>query len=384
MPFSKLDKEMMQRALFLAKKGQYSTKPNPAVGCVIVKDGHIIAEGWHARAGLAHAEKQALNLAKEQGVDVVESTVYVTLEPCSHTGKTAPCSNALVDAKVSRVVVAMQDPNPLVSGSGCKHLSEAGILVEQGCLGSEAEELNQGFIKVMQSQLPFVRLKMASSLDGKTAMASGESKWITGESSRKAVHFMRARHGAIITGIGTVLADDPSLTVRLTNEELAGINLNQDNCQPIKLVLDSDLSMPLNAKMLGMSGRILVVTSKESINEHSSRLDALISKGVEVVAVASKDNKLDIESVLRYLVEKEQVNDVMVESGAILAGSFLKSGFVDEIHSFIAPSVMGDQAKPMFILPHIESMADKLQFEFSSCDILGKDIYLVLKSANNH
>ncbi len=368
----------MRRALLLAKKGLYSTKPNPAVGCVITKNNQVIVEGWHNAAGLPHAEIVALEEAKKQRVDVTGATVYVTLEPCCHVGRTPACSEVLIATKVARVVVAMRDPNPLVSGSGCQRLQAADILVEQGCLEEEAKALNLGFIQTMTTKIPYVRLKMATSLDGRTAMANGDSQWITGEEARKSVHFMRARHGALITGIGTVLADDPSLTVRLTDEELASVNLTQANCQPLIVVLDPHLSFPLDAKMLTLAGRVIVMTSKATVESQSSRLESFYAKNIEIVAVASEEDKLDIESVLHYLVVEEQINDVMVESGSVVAGSFLKSGFVNEIHSFIAPTLMGEKSKPMFTLPHIETMTDKLEFEFSSCEMVGQDLYLVL------
>ncbi len=379
MSFSRFDKQMMQRALFLAKKGQYSTKPNPAVGCVIVKNKKVVAEGWHSVAGKEHAEIEALNFAAEKNIDVTGATAYLTLEPCSHKGQTGPCSDALVFAGIAKVVIAMQDPNPLVCGAGIRKLQEANVKVENGCLQEEARLLNLGFIQVMEKKLPFVRLKIASSFDGRTAMSSGESKWITGEDSRKSVHFMRARHGAVITGIGTVLADDPSLTVRLNEEELQSINLTQENCHPLRIVLDPHLSMPLDAKMLDMPGRTIVMTSKITVESESAQLEKFQAKNIEVVAVAAVEDELNIESVLHYLVIEEQINDVMIESGSIVAGSFLKSGFVNEIHVFMAPILMGEKAKPMFTLPQIERMADKLEFSFDSCELIGEDVHFVLK-----
>lgn len=365
----------MQQAIDLAKKGLYSTKPNPAVGCVIVKDGQIVGEGWHQQAGQPHAERIALAQARDGAKG---ATAYVTLEPCSHFGRTPPCADGLIEAQVARVVVAMQDPNPLVAGQGIERIRNAGIEVLVGVLEAEAKQVNLGFIRKMEKQLPFVRLKMASSLDGRTAMENGESHWITGEESRLEVHRMRARCGALITGIGTVLADNPSLTVRLSDEELAKLNLNQENCHPIRVVLDPNLSMPLDAKMLNLPGRTILMTSRETAERSPEIVEAIDAKGVEMVAVAAEDDRLDIESILRYLAEVEQINDVMVESGAIVAGAFIQSGLVNELHCFIAPSLMGNMAKPMFVLPGLDTMADKINLRIQSMERFGEDARIVL------
>lgn len=365
----------MQQAIDLAKKGLYSTKPNPAVGCVLVKEGEVVGQGWHQKAGQSHAERVALANAGNQAQG---ATAYVTLEPCSHFGRTPPCADGLIEAQVAKVVVAMQDPNPMVSGQGIERIRKAGIEVLVGVLESEAKQINLGFIRKMVKQLPFVRLKMASSLDGRTAMENGESYWITGEQSRLEVHRMRARCGALITGIGTVLADNPSLTVRLTDDELAKLNLNQENCHPIRVVLDPNLSMPLDAKMLSLPGRTILMTSRETAERSSEVVDAIHAKGVEMVAVSAENDRLDIESILRYLAEVEQINDVMVESGAIVAGAFIQSGLVNEIHSFIAPSLMGNMAKPMFVLPGLDCMDDKINLSIQSMDRFGEDARIIL------
>ncbi len=371
----KSDVFFMQKAIDLARKGLYSTKPNPAVGCVLVKDGIIAGEGWHQKAGQPHAERVALANAGEKAQG---STAYVTLEPCSHFGRTPPCADGLIEAKVARVVVAMRDPNPLVAGQGIQRIENAGIEVVVGVLEAEAKAINLGFIRKMEKQLPFVRLKMASSLDGRTAMNNGESHWITGEESRREVHKMRALSGALITGIGTVLADDPSLTVRLTDEELAALNLTQENCHPIRVVLDPNLSMPTDAKMLSLPGRTILMTSKETTDRAPELVEILHNQGIEMVAVSAQDDHLDIESILRYLAEVEDINDVMVESGAIVAGAFMQSGLVNELHSFIAPSLMGNAAKPMFVLPGIDSMEQKMNFQIQSMDRFGDDVRLIL------
>lgn len=379
MTFSDFDIEMMRHAIALAENGLYSTKPNPAVGCVITQEKRIIATGWHQKAGQPHAERVALAQAEES---VEGATVYVTLEPCSHFGKTPPCADALVEAKVSRVVVAMQDPNPQVSGQGIERLRLAGIKVDVGLLKSEAEKLNEGFIYTMTKARPYVRLKIACSLDGRTAMSDGESQWITGDEARFEVHKMRARHGAVITGIGTVLADDPSLNVRLDEAVLKEMNLNEEGANPIRVVLDANLSVRLDAKMLSQTGRTLLMTSKQTAEQNPVLVEKIYQAGGEVVAVAAEEDRLDIESVLQYLYEVEQVRDVMVEAGAVVAGAFVESGFVNEIHAFMAPVLMGNHAKPMFALPSVQTMSDKVCFEFDSVKQVGKDLHLVLKPSN--
>jgi len=370
------DRDWMLQAIALAKNGLYSTRPNPLVGCVIVKDGKKIAEGWHRQAGGPHAEVLALAQAGEMARG---ATVYVTLEPCSHFGKTPPCANALIAAGVKRVVAAMQDPNPLVSGQGLALLRQAGIEVEVGVGQHEAALLNQGFIRRMQQQRPFVRLKLASSVDGRTAMASGESIWISGELSRQQVHLMRARHGAIVTGIGTVLADNPSLNARLPAHLMAEHGLNVALCHPIRVVLDPFLSMPLEAKMLALPGRTIVMTSLQSVEHSRDSAEALMAAGAEIVAVQTQDDKLDLASVLDYLAQEEQVNDVMVEAGAIVAGSFVEAGLVDELHWFLAPHLMGHQGKPLLHLAGLLTMQDRIALTTLSFTPLGEDFHFVFQ-----
>lgn len=373
--FSDFDVQMMQKAIDLARKGLYSTKPNPAVGCVITQQDEVISEGWHQKAGEPHAERVALANAVES---VKGATVYVTLEPCSHHGKTPPCADALVESEVARVVIAMQDPNPLVAGNGIKRLEQAGIVVDCGILSEEAAALNKGFVSAMKSNRPFVRLKVANSLDGRTALANGESQWITGAEARHQVHLMRARHGAIVTGVGTVLADDPSLNVRLPESVLSELGLTPENCHPLRVVLDANLSTPLEAKMLSLPGRTLLMTSKETADQNLDLIEQFYQKGAEVIAVESDGDKLDIQSVLSYLVESEKVYDVMVEAGAIVAGAFIQAGVVNELHVFTAPILMGEMAKPMFVLPGLAEMVDKKVFAYQSVQVLGEDLYLVL------
>jgi diaminohydroxyphosphoribosylaminopyrimidine deaminase/5-amino-6-(5-phosphoribosylamino)uracil reductase len=374
--FSAEDEHYMQLALQLAQNGRYTTKPNPAVGCVLVKGGKIVGQGWHYKAGMPHAERVAL---AEAGSQAQGATAYVTLEPCSHHGRTPPCADGLVEAQVARVVVAMEDPNPLVAGQGIARLQQAGIDVAVGLFENEARALNPGFIKMMEQKRPYVRVKMASSLDGRTAMANGESQWITGEAARLEVHRLRALSGAIVTGIGTVLADNPGLNVRLPAEVLAEMKLDEVSAQPIRVVLDPHLSLPLDAKMLGLPGRTIVMTSKETVERNASLAETMMAQGIELVAVSADEDRLDIEAVLHYLGQEEQVREVLVESGAIVAGAFMQSGFVDELHCFIAPILMGNDAKPMFVLPGVNTMNDKIQLQIDSITPFGEDVRLILK-----
>ncbi|BBP45700.1 riboflavin biosynthesis protein RibD [Thiosulfatimonas sediminis] len=378
MTVTEQDKIFMQQALDLALKGRYSTKPNPAVGCVLVRDHVVLAEGWHQKAGQPHAERVALANAAAQGVDVKGATAYVTLEPCSHHGRTPPCADGLIEAKVSRVVIGMLDPNPLVAGQGVQRLEAAGIEVLVGVLAEQAEALNCGFLQRMRDGLPYVRVKIAASLDGRTAMADGTSQWITGAQARLEVHKMRAQAGAVIIGIGTVLMDDPSMTVRLTTQQLNELGLSSEGVHPLRVVLDPHLSMPLQAKMLQLPGRTILMTSKESVESNPAMVEQLLAQRAEIVAVAAQDDRLDIESILHYLADEEQINDVMVETGAVAAGAFVESGYVNEIHAFIAPLLMGHQARPMFELPSVQQMADKLSFTIQQMDKLGDDIRLIL------
>jgi len=353
--------EYMQQAIRLAKKGLYTTDPNPSVGCVIVKDEEIVGEGWHQRAGEAHAEVNALERAGDKAKG---ATAYVTLEPCSHTGKTPPCADALINAGVKKVITAMKDPNPLVAGDGLKKLQDAGIEVESGLLESQARELNTGFIKRMESGRPFVRVKMAMSLDGRTAMASGESQWISGEASRNDVQRMRAASSAVLTGIDTVLADDPSMNVRLNAEEL-GLDANQTVRQPKRIVLDSRLRMPADAKIFTVEGECLVYTT---VN-----MDAKNSYPFIIETCASQDGKIDLRLLMDDLAKKE-INLLHVEAGSVLCGALLKNDLVDEIIIYMAPHIMGDDAKGLFHLPGLEKMKDRISLSISDVRSIGKDI----------
>ncbi len=354
----------MAQALQLARKGIYTTDPNPHVGCVVVKNGAIIAEGWTQRAGLAHAEIDAL--AKTH--DAHGATVYVSLEPCSHHGRTGPCCDALIAAGVSRVVVAMQDPNPLVSGRGLQKMRDAGIEVVCEVLQQDAEQLNRGFIKRMTQGLPWIISKLASSMDGRSAMASGESQWITSIQSRADVHKFRAASSAILTGIGTVLADDPQLNARV----------DFDVEQPVKVVLDSNLQMPFTAKILQNSAETWIFTSCEDVLKQQ-RLQDL---GCKILWVDAVNGRLALPQVFKLLAEL-QINTVWVEAGAVLNGALLSSDLVDEWLIYMAPCVLGDQARGMFHLPGLEHMADKKKFTLLNARQLGPDLRLMFSSRSH-
>ena len=366
-----LDQQYMARAIQLAKKGRYTTHPNPRVGCVIVKNDQIIGEGYHQIAGQPHAEINALTSVKERGETTVENaTAYVTLEPCSHTGKTPPCADALVSSGVSRVVMAMLDPNPQVSGRGMKKLIEANIDVNVGVLEEQARELNVGFIKRMEKNKPFVRIKMAMSLDGKTAMASGESQWITGPEARQDVQGLRAQADAILTGSGTAIDDDPSLNVRLTPSELGLENdlvkkINSIN-QPLRVVLDSELKLPTNAKMLGLSGSTLIYT----VSNDSSKIHALESAGAEIKQFST--SAIFLNDLLTDLAQR-QINEIHVEAGATLCGALLEQQLVDEIVIYMAPTIMGGDARSLFKLPELQQMKDKINLKIKDIRAIGDD-----------
>jgi len=361
------DRRFMSRALQLAERGLFTTDPNPRVGCVLVKNNEIVGEGWHQRAGEAHAEINALQAAGRLAKNGAKgATAYITLEPCCHHGRTPPCSDALIAAGVSRVVVAMQDPNPQVAGQGLAQLQKAGIETHSGVLQTQAEALNPGFIKRMRTGRSWVRGKMAMSLDGRTAMASGESQWITGEDARRDVHRLRARSAAIVTGIGTVLADDPSLTVRL----------DDDVEQPLRVVLDSRLQMPLTAKMLSLPGRTLVLT----VNTDEQKTAALRDAGAEVEVVVSSNGRPDLSAVLDCLARHE-INEVLVEAGPTLCGAFLQAGLFDELVIYMAPLFMGSGARGLLNLPDVEKMSQATKLEIVDMRAVGNDWRLQIKVA---
>lgn len=347
----------MAKALQLAEKGSYTTDPNPRVGSVLVNNDELIAEGWHVKAGLAHAEIVALN----QTVNVQGATAYVTLEPCSHYGKTGPCCDALISAGIQRVVIAMQDPNPLVAGRGIKKMRDAGLEVICGVLEQDAEALNAGFIKRMTTGLPYIRSKLAMSLDGRTAMASGESKWITSAESRADVQRLRAESSAVLTGINTVLDDDPGLNVRL----------DEDVAQPVRVILDSQLQMPASAKMLGLSGQTWVL----SCSKDEQKIASLENAGCQVFQINSKEGRLDLEAVMIFLGQ-QQINTVLVEAGATLNGSLLSENIVDQWLVYMAPCILGDQGRGLFHLPAMQKMDDKKQLNMTAVRQVGPDLKL--------
>jgi diaminohydroxyphosphoribosylaminopyrimidine deaminase / 5-amino-6-(5-phosphoribosylamino)uracil reductase len=364
MPITATDYPFMAQALRLAERGVYTTMPNPRVGCVLVNNGKVVGEGWHIRAGEGHAEVNAIAAAGERARG---ATAYVTLEPCSHTGKTGPCSHALVDAGVARVVFAMEDPNPLVAGRGLEYLRDAGVQVDGPLLEDDARALNLGFVKRMERKLPFVRCKMGMSLDGRTAMASGESQWVTGKKSRADVQRLRARSCAIISGIDSVLMDNSSLTVRLEELDLPNA---QDAAakQPLRVVLDSTLRLGRKAKILVQETPILLVH-----NGSAENADKLVGwpEHVELIALPASDGRINLNALLSELA-KRQCNEVLVETGATLAASFLRRGLVDEVIIYMAPKLLGSSARPLFDLP-LNTMSSALPLKISDMRAVGTD-----------
>jgi len=354
--YSPNDCAHMARALRLAKRGQYGAHPNPMVGCVLVRDDAIVGEGWHDVAGEAHAEINALAAA---GDSACGSTAYVTLEPCVHHGKTPPCVEALVSAGVSDVVVALEDPFPQVAGRGIAALKKASVGIRVGLMQSSAEQLLTGFLSRITRGRPFVRLKMASSLDGGIAMSNGESQWITGPEARADVQRLRARSGAVMTGIGTILADDPSLTVR-------DATIDSHGRQPLRVILDNGLRMPLSAEMLALPGQTLVYCVDDEKRE------ALVDAGAEVIKVGANAGLVDVPAVLVDLAERE-VNDVLVEAGPTLAGSLISAGLVDELIIYQAPHIMGSETMGMFDTPAWTELANRKSLDISDVRRVGAD-----------
>ncbi|WP_434606071.1 bifunctional diaminohydroxyphosphoribosylaminopyrimidine deaminase/5-amino-6-(5-phosphoribosylamino)uracil reductase RibD [Pseudomonas sp. R1-7] len=355
-----LDAHYMARALELARRGHYTTHPNPRVGCVIVRGGEVVGEGWHIRAGEPHAEVHALRAA---GDNARGATAYVTLEPCSHHGRTPPCADALVNAGVARVVAAMQDPNPEVAGRGLQRLAQAGIATESGVLEGEARKLNEGFLKRMEHGLPFVRVKLAMSLDGRTAMESGESQWITGPAARSAVQRLRAQASVVLTGADTVLADNARLTVRA--DEL-GLDAEQTalvmSRPPLRVLVDGRLRVPLDAPFF-KAGPALVATCMAVEEQYAN--------GPECMIVAGEDGQVDLRRLLVELAARG-VNDVLVEAGPRLAGAFARQGLVDEFQIFIAGRFLGSTARPLLDWP-LAQMKDAPQLKITDIRAVGDD-----------
>lgn len=358
------DVEFMAKALRLAARGRFSTHPNPRVGCLLVRGDAVVGEGWHRRAGGPHAEVEALAAAGDRARG---ATAYVTLEPCSHQGRTPPCAPALAEAGVTRVVVPNLDPNPRVSGQGVAMLRAAGVNVDVGILASEARALNPGFFSRMETGRPRVTVKLAASVDGRTAMASGESRWITGAEARADVHRLRAESSAVVTGIGTILADDPSLTVRRPDLDLQGR-------QPLRVVLDSRLRLPPDAKMLSLPGETLVFTTLS----HRDGAGPLVAAGARVETLATGPGGLDLAAVSRRLGELE-CNDLLLETGPRLAGAWVLAGLADRIVVYLAANLLGDQARPLMVLPGLESMADRVQLRFTGVRQIGRDLRIELE-----
>ncbi|WP_226663834.1 bifunctional diaminohydroxyphosphoribosylaminopyrimidine deaminase/5-amino-6-(5-phosphoribosylamino)uracil reductase RibD [Microbulbifer aggregans] len=358
----------MARAIQLAERGLYTTMPNPRVGCVIADaDGKILGEGWHQRAGEGHAEIEALKAAGDKAKGNI---AYVTLEPCSHSGKTGPCADALVAAGVAKVVFGMEDPNPSVSGNGLQKLRDAGIEVEGPLLEESCRALNPGFIKRMTLGLPLVRSKSAMSIDGRTAMASGESKWVTGPAARADVQNLRARSCAVVTGVDTVRYDNPNMNVR--PEEMAlppEIAAAAAEKQPLRVIVDSKLRTPAKAFILYGTGPTLVVTTEAADSERRARLE---KTGAEVLVLpADKDGRVHLGELLKELARRE-CNEVLIESGATLSGAFMYQGHVDEIIVYVAPKILGSSARPLFELP-IERMGSMLPITITDMRAVGHD-----------
>ena len=363
---SGVDQALMARAIRLAELGRFTTDPNPRVGCVLVRDGEVVGEGWHRRAGEPHAERYALNAAGERARG---ATAYVTLEPCCHYGLTPPCTEGLIEAGVARVVCAMVDPNPLVAGRGIELLRAAGIETWVGLLEEQARALNPGFVKRMEQQRPYVRCKMAASLDGRTAMATGESKWISSEASRRDVQRLRAGSSAILTGIGTVLADDPSLNVRLSAGELPGMSPEDRVRQPPRVVVDSFWRMPVGARMLSLPGATLVA----GVEHLPERLAALEAAGAEVLLCEARAGRVDLGGLMQELARRG-LNEVLLEAGPTLAGAAVSEGLVDEILLYLAPHLMGETAQGLFDLPALQVMAERVALEILDVRRIGPDL----------
>jgi diaminohydroxyphosphoribosylaminopyrimidine deaminase/5-amino-6-(5-phosphoribosylamino)uracil reductase len=355
------DYRHMARALTLARRGLYGTDPNPRVGCVLVRDGEVVGEGWHEHAGEPHAEANALDAAGERARG---ATAYVTLEPCCHHGRTPPCTDALLHAGITRMVAAMLDPNPQVAGRGLMQLRTAGVRVECGLLEAEAQALNPGFVQRMTQGRPFVRLKLAMSLDGRTALASGESQWLTGEAARRDVQRLRARSSAILTGSGTVLADDPRLDVRLPEAKR----------QPLRVILDSGLRTPPTARTLRLSGSVFIFTA---VADPATQAPLRVA-GAAIIVVPRTEQGLDLRAVMAELARRE-CNEIQVECGPTLAGALLQAGLVDELVVYMAPLLLGDQARGLFQLPELTRMNERRELEILETRTVGGDWRLTLR-----
>jgi len=363
--YSAFDEAAMRRALDLAARGLYGTHPNPRVGAVLARDGEIVGEGWHEYAGGPHAEPRALEAAGERARG---ATAYVTLEPCSHHGRTPPCVDGLLAAGVSRVVYAVGDPDPRVNGRGAKLLREAGVTVESGLLEAEAEALNEGFMMRLRRKRPFIRLKSGASLDGRVALANGESKWITGEAARADVQHWRAQSAAVLTSAATVLADDPRLDVRIDTPR-----------QPLRVVLDRRRAIRRSARILKSPGRVLLFAAAPASRAKSKRAATPETfGGAAIERVKQRNSHLDLARVFARLAELE-INEVLVEAGPRLAGALLAAGLVDEWIVYVAPKLLGRDAEPLAALPRLKHLKDAPEFELRESTVVGNDVRLRLR-----
>lgn len=365
------DEIYMARAMKLAQRGRFTTHPNPNVGCVIVKDGEVVGEGYHHRAGEPHAEVHALRMAGEKARG---ATAYVTLEPCSHHGRTPPCCDALIVAGVARVVASMQDPNPQVAGRGLYRLQQEGIDVSHGLMMQDAEALNKGFLKRMRTGFPYIQLKLGASLDGRTAMASGESQWVTSPQARRDVQRLRAQSHAILTSSETVLADDPAMTVRWNelNADTQALYPQENLRQPLRIIIDSQNRVTPEHRIVQQPGETWIARTKEDMREWP--------EGVRSIMVPEHKGHLDLV-VLMMLLGKQQVNSIWVEAGPTLAGALLQAGLVDELLVYVAPKLLGNDARGLFVLPGLEKLADAPQLKFSEIRPVGSDVCLHLTTA---
>lgn len=364
MNYSVFDYECMAMALQLARKGLATTHPNPRVGCVITRDGEVVGTGWHEKAGGAHAEVLAL---REAGERAAGGTAYVTLEPCSHHGRTPPCVDALVEAKVARVVLATMDPNPSVNGGGIRRLQQAGIEVHSGLMAQQAEALNAGFMKRLREGRPWVRIKLAQSLDGHVALANGNSQWISGDASRADVQKWRARSDGILTGIGTVLADNPSLNVRD----------GETDRQPARIVIDSHWRTPPDARLLSLPGPVFIAGLEERPVP-----EALRNAVAECLPMPAFENRVDVLALLRELGRRE-FNEIQVEAGATLCGTLIQRGLADELLVYQAPALLGGTALSPFAYPRLDNMDDRVHLEWVDSRRIGRDLRLRLRPVQN-